>query len=576
MKEYQAIISGFRKDAPAPVPLSKYDVLIGNLFQSIFVLFQPEDMFFLLQNPRGIVVAASPDAEELIGLSMIGNQLSDSLGSMGFREASMSFSGEYPFTIKSYGTAEDQVLQTVCKQIGRSLVPLSDAQLKYMKKIDFVFKAFDAIEDYAITVIDENAIIQFANKTNADILKIDNSLMQDFIEKEMDILDKASSILYRVLKTGEKENKKDHVYMLEGKPIHQQNTAYPIVNEDGKIIGSVDIFTSADSKKILSRSNPPAQTFSLTAAPPLIGDSPAMTRLLEVASGYADYPHCVLILGESGTGKEMIAQYIHKRGARSEMPFVTLNCANLMDTLIDSELFGYDEGAYTGSAKGGKKGKFQLAHRGTLFLDEIGELPLHLQAKLLRAIETKRISRLGSEDTINVDVRIIAATNRPLAQMVKEGSFREDLFYRLNVLNLDIPPLRERKEDIPLLVGHFMEKYHVESARRNAMTELVNSEIQNYLSDYEWPGNIRELENLIIRFIVLSGKNNTHIIDLLGYANRSDDSGGNEIPKRRETYISKEELTRIMNQCKGNKREASRLLGVGRSTLYRYLAKYGM
>jgi transcriptional regulator with PAS, ATPase and Fis domain len=364
--------------------------------------------------------------------------------------------------------------------------------------------------------------------------------------------------------------------MLEGKPIHQQNTAYPVVNEDGRVIGSVDIFTSADSKKTLARSNPPSQTFSLTAKPLLIGSSPAMTKLLEIASGYADYPHCVLVLGESGTGKEMIAQYIHKTGARSEMPFVTLNCANLMDTLIDSELFGYDEGAYTGSAKGGKKGKFQLAHRGTLFLDEIGELPLHLQAKLLRAIETKQISRLGSEDTISVDVRIIAATNRPLAQMVREGSFREDLFYRLNVLNLKIPPLRERKEDIPLLVGHFMEKYHVESTRKNAMTELVNSEIQNYLSDYEWPGNIRELENLIIRFIVLSGKNNTRIIDLLGYANRPDDSGGNEIPKRRETYISKEELTHIMNQCKGNKREASKLLGVGRSTLYRYLTKYGM
>lgn len=600
MEPYEKILAGFaRQEGDTPRPLSRYDQVLAGLFQAAFALGPPPGRFFLLRNQDNTVISASPGSGPLIGSSPEPGEILALCAPLGFVRGNASFQGEHPFVVEAYGAAGIEFspagthgaagdpgasgtsgasgLREDCLAIGGRIQLLAEPQLKYLKRIDFVFKAFDSIEDYAITVVDENAIVRFANKTNADILKVDYSLLQEFIEKEMDMLDKSSSILYRVLRTGEKEIRRHHVYMLNGKPIYQDNTAYPIRDGDGKVIGSVDIFTSRDNKKT-PRIVPPPNSWTPPSAalPAMVGKSPQLAKILETAAGYARYSHCVLILGESGTGKEMAAHYIHGAGPRAGMPFVTLNCANLMDTLIDSELFGYEEGAYTGSAKGGKKGKFQLADGGTLFLDEVGELPLHLQAKLLRAIETKRINRLGSEESIPVDVRIIAATNRSLSQMVKSGTFREDLYYRLNVLSMELPPLRERKSDIPLFVLHFLEKYQVPESRRAAMGDLLNDEIQNYLADYDWPGNIRELENLIIRFIVLSEKQDTHLVDLIEGSGNAPPTGGTPPPLRREAYISREELSQVLDKCRGNKREAARLLGVGRSTLYRYMTKYGL
>lgn len=576
MKDFAQILMDYQQTTPQiRVTPSKTDIMIGNLFQSIFVLYAPNQEMFLLCNPSGAIISSSPGGKSLVGLTISMDELHSLLDKWDIHITSDTFDGEYPFTVVGIGHAPEADLLQRLKTIGNALLPLSEFQVRYLKRVDFVFRAFDAIEDYAFTVIDENAIIRFANKTNADILKIDNSLLQNFIEKEMDVLDKSSSILYRVLKTGEKENQNDHVYMLEGKPIHQKNIAYPIRNDAGQVIGSVDIFTGIESQKSGKRA-PKESSWDRVSMPILVGKAPQMLEIVEMAKGFAMHSHCVLILGESGTGKEMIAQYIHSAGARATLPFVTLNCANLMDTLIDSELFGYEEGAYTGSAKGGKKGKFELAHGGTLFLDEIGELPLHLQSKLLRAIETKKINKLGSEETISVNVRIIAATNRSLAKMVKQGTFREDLFYRLNVLSMEIPPLRDRKSDIPIFVRHFIEKYGVPTGRSETLYELLVSEIEQYLSDYAWPGNIRELENLIIRFIVMSEKKSAHINELLSLGQIGTEEPPQPSILRRESYISKEELMRILTQCNGNKREAAKRLGVGRSTLYRYFDKYGL
>lgn len=228
----------------------------------------------------------------------------------------------------------------------------------------------------------------------------------------------------------------------------------------------------------------------------VIGEGPAMKELLSLVRRMARTPWTVLVRGETGTGKELIGRLLHLLSPRRSGPFVELNCAAVPENLFESELFGHEKGAFTG-ADSRRKGRFELAQGGSLFLDEVGELPLHLQAKLLRALQENRISRVGSEADIEVDVRVIAATNRDLKTMVEKGDFREDLFYRLNVLELEVPPLRRRKEDIPLLVDFFLEKYSFQPVTMNRQTLDV-------LVKYPWPGNIRELEHLIQRLVALT------------------------------------------------------------------------
>ncbi|MCA9540007.1 MAG: sigma-54-dependent Fis family transcriptional regulator [Myxococcales bacterium] len=230
----------------------------------------------------------------------------------------------------------------------------------------------------------------------------------------------------------------------------------------------------------------------------LIGTSAPMRAVFEIVDKVAATPSTVLITGESGTGKELIAKALHQHSARSEAPFIRVNCAAIPDTLIESELFGYDRGAFTGATTG-KPGRFELADGGTLFLDEIGEVSTEMQVKLLRAIQESEFERVGGIRTQRVDVRIIAATNRDLAAEVKAGNFREDLFYRLNVVPVRLPPLRERPEDIPLLVEHILDKY---TRRLRRTVEGVTEAALAALSAYEWPGNIRELENVLERTLL--------------------------------------------------------------------------
>ncbi len=228
----------------------------------------------------------------------------------------------------------------------------------------------------------------------------------------------------------------------------------------------------------------------------VIGDSQAMRQLLSTVRRVSQTPWTVLIRGETGTGKELIARLIHLLSSRSTSPFVEVNCAAIPENLFESELFGHEKGAFTG-ASGRRKGRFELAQSGTLFLDEVGELPLTLQAKLLRALQEKKISRVGSEVDIAVDVRVIAATNRDLRQFVADGKFREDLYYRLNVLEIEIPPLKERREDIPLLIDFFLERYSLRPIRfdPDALSTLVK---------YSFPGNVRELEHIIQRTVTMA------------------------------------------------------------------------
>lgn len=228
--------------------------------------------------------------------------------------------------------------------------------------------------------------------------------------------------------------------------------------------------------------------------------SPAMASVLEQAQRYAASPSTVLIRGEAGTGKKLFARLLHSASPRAGMTFLPVSCTTIPDTLLERNLFGYEEGAFTGAAKGGKPGLFELANGGTLFLDDIGALPVQLQAKLLRVLQEKRVRRLESSRELPVDVRLIAATHRDLEDMVKRRLFREDLYYRLNVLPLFLPPLRKRAEDIPLLVEHFVKRF---AAKPDSPVRLFSPEAMEELQTYSWPGNVRELENIIKRVVKL-------------------------------------------------------------------------
>src|SRR5580700_4332796 len=232
----------------------------------------------------------------------------------------------------------------------------------------------------------------------------------------------------------------------------------------------------------------------------IVGRSFAFQQVLNLVRMVANSDSVTLIQGETGTGKEVIARALHNQSSRRQEPFVTLNCAAIPGTLLESELFGHERGAFTGACAQ-TKGRFQLADKGTLFLDEIGDLPLDLQPKLLRVLEEQEFERLGSSQTIRVNVRVLAATNQDLAQLVANKQFRADLYYRLNVIPITLPPLRERVEDIPLLVEHFVQKF---SARMGKPIDVIPEEVMDVLKSHDWPGNIRELQNFIERAVVLS------------------------------------------------------------------------
>jgi transcriptional regulator with GAF, ATPase, and Fis domain len=279
----------------------------------------------------------------------------------------------------------------------------------------------------------------------------------------------------------------------------------------------------------------------------------------------------VLIQGDSGTGKELIARVIHSYSA-PQKPFIGINCSAIVDTLLESELFGHEKGAFTGALQA-KPGKFELAEDGSIFLDEIGELSQNLQAKLLRVLQEREIEPLGSERTEKIDVRVIAATNRNLRQMVADGKFQEDLFYRLNVIPIEIPPLRERRDDIPALVEHFVKKHAQRTGRRyDKMDEAVLTGLQQY----DWPGNVRELENTIERAVVLSPGPviTARAVSVLG--GPAQQPAGLPSLKLRQNieWVERETIRRALENAGGVKKDAAELMGISQRALSYYLAKY--
>lgn len=302
----------------------------------------------------------------------------------------------------------------------------------------------------------------------------------------------------------------------------------------------------------------------------IIGTSEKMKRVFELVSKVADTNSNVLILGESGTGKELIARSLHFNSSRSARPFLAVNCGALPESLLESELFGHTKGAFTG-AVADKKGLFRSAEGGTLFLDEIGEMPLPLQVRLLRALQEHEVTPVGSSVPEKFDARIIAATNRDLANEVEAGNFREDLFYRLNVVEIALPPLRDRAADIPSLIRHFMTKT---AAAQSSVVKSITDEAMNALRSYAWPGNVREMENAIERAFILSG-DDIAVSDLPQKI--QDAAGDSSSPSDENTSLESVERKHILDTLRaaeGDKVAAARRLGIDLSTLYRKLKKY--
>jgi DNA-binding NtrC family response regulator len=303
----------------------------------------------------------------------------------------------------------------------------------------------------------------------------------------------------------------------------------------------------------------------------IVGRSGKMLKIFELIDHIAPYDSSVLIIGESGTGKELIANSIHYRSPRATMPFIKVSCASLSEGIIESELFGHEKGAFTG-AIASRKGRFEMAHQGTLFLDEVEDIPPATQIKLLRVLQEGEFEKVGGNKTIRVDIRVIAASNRDLQEEVRKGTFREDLYYRLNVVNIKLPPLRDRKEDIPFLVNFFIEKF---SQKYHMKVNGISQRAMNLLMDYQWSGNVRELENTIESILVI---NSPEVIDLPHLPEEIKESKAQleVIPIKIGTpleEVEREVLAQTLKATKGNKRRAAELLRINVRTIHRKMER---
>ena len=304
----------------------------------------------------------------------------------------------------------------------------------------------------------------------------------------------------------------------------------------------------------------------------IIGKSAEMQRIFQMVRKAADSKASVLITGESGTGKELIANALHNLSPRKDNPFIKVHCAALSETLLESELFGHEKGAFTGAAAR-KRGRFELANTGTIFLDEIGEINQNVQIKILRVLQDKRFERVGGEETLEVDVRVIAATNRNLEEEIAQGRFREDLFYRLNVVHIQVPPLRDRKDDIPLMLNAFLDEFNREN---NKSITGFDARSRSALYKYDWPGNIRQLRNCVESAVVMCSGNEITLEDLPPTVRGAAESNVIQVP----VGITMAEAEKIIIQQnlasnQGNKTKTADILGIGRKTLHRKLEEYG-
>jgi transcriptional regulator with PAS, ATPase and Fis domain len=422
-----------------------------------------------------------------------------------------------------------------------------------------------------IVAVDADGNIICCNQAAARILRLDG--LDPIGTKLADFFPDAPML--QVLSTGTGYTNREVTLSSPAGTLRHVSTATPLFS-NGRVVGAVALLkTLEDVHRIayeISESQPDRPIDHILGQAPLLQEAKQMA--LRAASSSAS----VLLIGESGTGKELFARAIHYHSARGSGPFVAVDCAAVPEDLLESELFGYEEGAFTGARKGGKPGKFELAHGGTLFLDEVGDCSLRLQAKLLRALDRGEIERVGGTRTIRVDVRLVAATNKDLEQMVRNGEFREDLYFRLNVIPIRIPPLRNRKVDILPLFRHFLDKH---ASRMGRETPSVSPDTEQILQDYWWPGNVRELEN-VAQYVLHTCAERLveprHLPPRLIAPGRYDGplapARSRSAPEEERKFIA--EGLRRLGKTPHAKDILARQLGVSRATIYRKIKKYGL
>lgn len=421
----------------------------------------------------------------------------------------------------------------------------------------------DASHD-GIIAVDKNAVITLVNRNAMEILGLPEGIVGEKITTYI-----PNSDMLRVLASGKRELG-DIATILNRQIIINR---VPIIL-DNEIVGAVSTFKEiTDIQKMEMRIRKELMESGLEAKyrlEQIVGESSAIREVKQLAAQFARADATVLILGESGTGKELFAQGIHLASARSGGPFVAVNCAALPGNLLESELFGYAEGAFTGAKKGGKLGLFELAHGGTLFLDEIGEMSLPIQTMLLRVLQEKKVRRIGGERLIPVDVRIVAATNRDLEELIRENRFRADLYYRINVLTLEIPPLRSRLEDIPALTRTIADEV---SERMNKRITAIDASVFRIFQQYDWPGNVRELRNVVERVVLLTEKERLDITDLTFFIRKLKQRRHSEAKESSWAESERLLILAALQAANGNKSEAAKRLGMDRTTLWRKLRK---
>lgn len=450
--------------------------------------------------------------------------------------------------------------------------------------------AMDAVSD-GIVIVDKDSHIIYINDAYTRILRVER---QKVLHKQISVIEPGAVIL-DALRDRQPRSRLPVEVKTRGKQILVNIT--PIF-DGGEVIGAVSVFEDLTELSLshqeleraqrLSRSIFKAAADGHHGLPPefshIVGDSAKFLRCLRLAELVAPTDATVLVEGESGAGKEVVVDGILRLSGKRRRPFVNINCSAIPESLMESELFGYTAGSFTGAAKGGKAGKFELADGGTIFLDEIGEMPLFMQAKLLRALQSGEIQKIGSDTMQKVDVRVIAATNRNLKQMVRDGKFREDLYFRLNTFTIVIPPLRERGEDVLLLAAHFLQKF----SRKYGKKARLSPAVQQFFLSYSWPGNVRQLESCMEYAVIVCGGGEIRMNhlpeEMQGISSSAKRTDAAEYSAAKAVHglkadiqaMERDYILRVLKETGGNKSKAMEVLGISRRTFYKKWKLYGL
>ncbi len=431
------------------------------------------------------------------------------------------------------------------------------------KKYKYLLDCLDSVDE-GISACDEKGFVTYINQPACNMLKSDK---KDILNQDLKTFI-PNSILVKAIKSRKSVLDVEYQIELPTHSVNLMNSAYPVFDDDDSLAGAIDIYRKKTrSIKVASDLMGHYANYDFSN---FIGESRQIKETIDIAKKFSKSNKNVLIIGDSGTGKELMAQAIHNHSSRKDGPFVAINCASYPRDLFESELFGYDEGAFTGAKKGGKIGKFELANGGTIFLDEIGEMHMHLQAKLLRIIEDRSLSRIGSNKMVDIDVRIIAATNRNLEDMILRESFREDLYYRLKVLFLSLPPLKDRGKDVLELCDYFIHKFSNDTLKG---INGLDDDAAKLVMSYDWPGNIRELENIIsLSLFYCEGEYLTKDnLMRAGLITDEDSLFSGKSRNKELSTITTELILKTLRENDGNKKKTAEELGISRNTIYRKL-----